>query len=299
MDFGSNVSENNVSSKPKKNTSNQICSLERIAIGSIVNTLAYPIEIAKVKAQVDPSYYLRLRYKELFSSNRFMGAFTPHLARVVVYCCGVEFMRKNMRENFKIDIEQQGMFRRMLNSFVPVAFGLYISNIFDVIRIQRISCIDKAEPVKTSLYQDLVKTLTNRRALMGVNINQGVYAGLCLLEEFYLTAVKQSYYMYNPGATISPHIESELRIFAFCYGMYWLYPIEKIRTVYISRSNLVDTPTAYNKKFYVEEGKEIWKIQKAQGMKAQLRGCIGWGLNQLLMRYAMKVLDIRALLHHN
>ena len=147
-----------------------------------MHTLCYPLELAKVKAQVDPSYYLRLRYRELTSSNKFMGAFTPHVAKGISYFIGLELLKFSEIEIFKIDIQQQGIFRKMLSNFVPVAFALGITNVFDVIKICKMSSIEKIEVKKTTFSQDFRKVVINKHLFHGVFISILLAGGLSLFE---------------------------------------------------------------------------------------------------------------------
>ena len=94
------------------------------------------MELAKIKCQIDPYFYLTNHMNSKSLVNRVLWTpFIPFFHKAWTYELGKELSKQTYDETLKMDMNQTGMYRKLLANFLPVWLGCTVANIFELTKI--------------------------------------------------------------------------------------------------------------------------------------------------------------------
>lgn len=282
--------------------------LKKFLSGMAAQILCYPLELSKVQTILRPGVNpFRSIYPSLYHQRLQFLPIIPHITKSTIYLFCVESSQK-IETAIKIDINNQGLYRNVQSSFIPVFVGQYMTNVQENIKITQINRIFEKvrigdnnqqkieENNKQSncqvFKQDLLEIVNRKQVQHGVLQNIFTIGGIVFFEELYYRMFKQGMLQKDPEMKISQRTEIGLRGGSFFYAIYWMFQVEKFRVFYVMRYLTMPSDVKYGNKFYWNEAKEIFYIMKGQGYKNVARGTLPWAVQLAMARAARMYWDL-------
>lgn len=131
-------------------------------------------------------------------------------------------------------MSQTGIYRKLLTNFLPVMVGCTVANVFELTKIIQMNPVGKvlASGDRAGFTDSLVEIIKYRRASHGIMLTFGMLGALTFFEEFYSEVAKRSYFAYYADEKMTSLKEVGFKTFGTLYSLWWIYPIDKFRTLW-------------------------------------------------------------------